>query len=68
MVQDNATTKRWEIAVCEKGMVHVHYGTASLHILEEDFLGMAREIQEIAEQLAALPLSNGRQGKRDLLQ
>ncbi|MBI4490492.1 MAG: hypothetical protein HY694_15520 [Deltaproteobacteria bacterium] len=68
MVKDNATAKRWEVAVCEKGTVHVHYGTGSLHILEEDFLGLAREIQEIAEQLEALPLSNGRQGKRDLLQ
>jgi hypothetical protein len=28
--------RRWEIALCDRGTVHLHYGTGSLHILKED--------------------------------
>jgi hypothetical protein len=44
-------TRRWEIAICERGTVHVHYGTGSLHILAEDFHRLARDIQEVAVQM-----------------
>lgn len=29
--------RRWEIALCDRGTVHLHYGTGSLHI-KEDFV------------------------------
>jgi hypothetical protein len=40
-------TRRWEIALCDRGTVHVHYGTGSLHILKEDFVGLAVELQRM---------------------
>jgi hypothetical protein len=40
-------TRRWEIALCDRGTVHVHYGTGSLHILKEDFVGLAVELQRL---------------------
>jgi hypothetical protein len=33
--------RRWEIALCDRGTVHLHYGTGSLHILKEDFVDLA---------------------------
>jgi hypothetical protein len=57
--------RRWEIAVCERGTVHVHYGTGSLHILAEDFHRLARDIQELAVQMEIERLSApGRHGDR----
>jgi hypothetical protein len=43
--------RRWEIALCERGTVHVHYGTGSLHILKEDFVDLAGELQQLANRL-----------------
>jgi hypothetical protein len=40
-------TRRWEIALCDRGTVHVHYGTGSLYILKEDFVGLAVELQRL---------------------
>jgi hypothetical protein len=60
--------RRWEIAVCERRTVHIHYGTGSLHILEEDFPEMAREILEVAEQFEILARCRAVQGKKEVLQ
>ena len=43
--------KRWEIAVCERGTVHIHYGSGSLHVLTEDFEGLAKDLLKVAEML-----------------
>jgi hypothetical protein len=41
-----------EIALCDRGTVHLHYGSGSLHILKEDFLDLASELQQLANRLA----------------
>jgi hypothetical protein len=53
--------RRWEIAICERGTVHVHYGTGSLHILAEDFHRLARDIQEVAVQMEIESVSASQQ-------
>jgi hypothetical protein len=61
--------RRWEIAICERGTVHVHYGTGSLHILAEDFHRLARDIQEVAVQMEIKGISTFQRNperKRDL--
>jgi len=49
-------SKRWEIAICGRGTVHIHYGTGSLHVLAEDFHLLARDMQEVAVQLEIFSL------------
>jgi len=61
-------SRRWEIGVCERGTVHVHYGTGSLHILKEDFLELASAMQELADQLEVVVSTNGIQNKKGLMQ
>jgi hypothetical protein len=61
-------TRRWEIALCDRGTVHLHYGTGSLHILKEDFLDLAGELQQLANQLAVSLDSLRTQNKKGLLQ
>jgi hypothetical protein len=54
--------RRWEISLCDRGTVHVHYGTGSLHILQEDFHDLAGELQQLANRLAiAVEHSNSKQ-------
>jgi hypothetical protein len=60
--------RRWEIALCDRGTVHVHYGTGSLHILKEDFVALAGELQRLASRLAVANESQGVQNKKGLLQ
>lgn len=60
--------KRWQIAVCPSGTVHVHYGTGSLHILAEDFYRLAKDIQEIAGRLERQFLLQTDGGKTSLVQ
>jgi hypothetical protein len=60
--------RRWEIAVCERGTVHLHYGTGSLHILTEDFHRLARDIQEVAVHLESLSLTEKDAEKKSVLQ
>jgi hypothetical protein len=61
-------TRRWEIALCDRGTVHVHYGTGSLHILKEDFLDLAGELQQLANQLAMAVETHQIQNKKGLSQ
>lgn len=68
MDKENPPRKRWEISVCPMGMVHVHYKTGSLDILKEGFLGLAREIRDVADQLEALSLAKGGQNGKGLHQ
>jgi hypothetical protein len=63
MDQGRNLSKRWQIAVCDRGTVHVHYGTGSLHISQVDFLGLARELKEIAAQLEIRSSTNGNPSK-----
>ena len=51
-MQDDRSKRRWEISVCGRGTIHIHYGTGSLHILEEDFLNLAADLQKTAEVFA----------------
>lgn len=67
MHSEDPVQKRWEINVCELGTVHVHYETGSLHILEDGFVGLARELREVADQLEALDSANGSQSRKGLL-
>ena len=60
--------RRWEIALCDRGTVHVHYGTGSLHILKEDFLDLAGELQQLANRLAIAVEALKVQNKKGLLQ
>jgi hypothetical protein len=46
--------KRWEIALCEEAMVHVHYETGSPEIFKEGLIGLARELREVADQIEAI--------------
>ena len=56
--------RRWEIALCERGTVHLHYGTGSLHILKEDFLDLAGELQQLANRLG-IALRGTRNSKQE---
>jgi hypothetical protein len=60
-------TRRWQIALCERGIVHLHYGTGSLHILKEDFVDLTVELQRLANDLDVTTQENGVQ-KKGLLQ
>ncbi|HEY6365949.1 MAG TPA: hypothetical protein VI585_14290 [Candidatus Binatia bacterium] len=60
--------RRWEIALCDRGTVHLHYGTGSLHILKEDFLDLAGELQQLANRLAVVVETHRIQKKKGLLQ
>jgi hypothetical protein len=60
--------RRWEIALCDRGAVHVHHGTGSLHILQEDFLDLAGELQQLANRLAVAVETHQIQNKKGLLQ
>jgi uncharacterized protein YbaP (TraB family) len=62
-------TRRWEIALCDRGNVHLHYGTGSLHILKEDLLDLAGELQQqLANRLAVTTEPQRVQNKKGLLQ
>jgi len=61
-------TRRWGIALCDRGTVHVHYGTGSLHILKEDFVGLAVELQRLANRLDVTTQEHEIQTKKGLLQ
>lgn len=58
--------KRWEIAVCPRGTVHLHYGTGSLHILKQDFFDLVDELQRLAAHLDAAPETEESQIKKGL--
>ena len=60
--------RRWEIALCERGTVHVYYGTGSLHILKEDFADLAVELQQLANRLGVALQEHEIQNKKGLLQ
>jgi hypothetical protein len=60
--------RRWEIALCDRGTVHVNYGTGSLHILKEDFLHLAAELQQLANRLGVASQEHETQNKEGLLQ
>jgi hypothetical protein len=61
-------TRRWEIALCDRGNVHLHYGTGSLYILKEDLLDLAGELQQLANRLAVTTEPQRVQNKKGLLQ
>jgi len=60
--------RRWEIALCDRGNVHLHYGTGSLHILRDDFVDLAVEVQRLANRLNIASQENETQNKKGLLQ
>jgi hypothetical protein len=59
--------KRWAIALCDKGMVHLHYGSGSLHILKENFVDLAFEVQRVADALGMTSQEQTTQNKKGLL-
>jgi hypothetical protein len=54
-MEESRSAKRWQITVCPGRTVHIHYGTGSLHILEEDFLALLSDVQKAAELFRPLP-------------
>ena len=60
--------RRWEIALCDRGSIHLHYGTGSLHILRDDFVDLAVELQQLANRLNVTSQENEIQNKKGLLQ
>jgi hypothetical protein len=60
--------RRWEIALCDRGNIHLHYGTGSLHILRDDFVDLAVEVQRLANRLNVAAQENETQNKKGLLQ
>ena len=60
--------RRWEIALCDRGNIHLHYGTGSLHILRDDFVDLAVEVQQLANRLNIASQENETQNKKGLLQ
>jgi hypothetical protein len=60
--------RRWEIAVCGSGTIHLHYGTGSLHIRQEDFIDLAADLRRLAERLDPAAEIQGIQNKKGLLQ
>jgi hypothetical protein len=59
--------RRWEIALCNRGNIHLHYGTGSLHILRDDFVDLAVELQQLANRLEASQ-EHETQNKKGMLQ
>jgi hypothetical protein len=55
-------------ALCDRGNIHLHYGTGSLHILRDDFVDLAVELQELANRLNVAAQENETQNKKGLLQ
>ncbi|MEX0803695.1 MAG: hypothetical protein WD688_10320 [Candidatus Binatia bacterium] len=47
-MKEYRSAKRWQVSVCPGGTVHIHYGTGSLHVLEEDFLDLLADLQKAA--------------------
>ena len=60
--------RRWDIVVCERGTIHVHYGSGSLHIRREDFIDLAAELRRLAERLNPAAETQEIQNKKGLLQ
>jgi hypothetical protein len=60
--------RRWKIALCERGNVHLHYGTGSLHILREDFVDLAVELRRLANRLDLASRKDETQNKKGFLQ
>jgi hypothetical protein len=60
--------RRWKIALCERGNVHLHYGTGSLHILREDFGDLAVELRRLANRLDLASRKDETQNKKGFLQ
>src|SRR5215475_11066009 len=60
--------RRWEIGLCDRGNVHLHYGTGSLNILRDDFVDLALELQQLANRLNVACQENETQNKKGLLQ
>jgi hypothetical protein len=52
-MEEYRSASRWHISVCPGGTVHIHYGTGSLHILEEDFLNLLADLQQASEVFRA---------------
>jgi hypothetical protein len=62
------TRRRWQITLCDRGNVHLHYGTGSLHILKEDFVDLAIELQRLANRLDVASQEHETQNKKGFLQ
>jgi hypothetical protein len=60
-------TRRWKITLCDRGNIHLHYGTGSLHILKEDFLDLAGALQQLANRLAVSIDTQRDQNKKGIL-
>ena len=58
----------WEIALCDRGNIHLHYSTGSLHILRDDLVDLAVEVQQLANRLNIASQENETQNKKGLLQ
>jgi hypothetical protein len=48
--------------------IHLHYGTGSLHILRDDFVDLAVELQQLANRLNVAAQENETQNKKGLLE
>lgn len=51
MQKGEPNAQRWQILICQSGTVHIHYGTGSLHVMKEDFLGLAEDLRAIAKSI-----------------
>lgn len=51
MQKGEPTARRWQILVCRGGTVHIHYGTGSLHVMKQDFPGLAEDLRAIARSI-----------------
>ncbi len=51
MPNNEQNPRRWQIFMCQSGSVHIHYGTGSLHITKDDFLGLADDLHTVAVSL-----------------
>jgi hypothetical protein len=60
--------RRWEIPLCERGTVHVHHGTGSVHILTEDFVDLAVELQQLTNRLDVPSQEHETYNKKGFLQ
>jgi len=52
----------------DRGNIYLHYGTGSLHILRDDFVDLAVEVQQLANRLNIASQENETQNKKGLLQ
>jgi hypothetical protein len=60
-MKDSVSEKKWEVTLGQGALVYVHYETASTEVINDGFMGLARELREVADQIEAIAPKTRRQ-------